>query len=207
MFITFEGIEGSGKSTQRELVLHWLKSEGHDVIETREPGGTDFGVHLRKILLSKDSRITTNRSELFLFAADRTEHIHQVIQPALSSGKWVVCDRYIDSTFAYQYGGRRHPKEDILDIIRLTRAIEPDLTIFLDVSVKEGLSRAASRGALDRFEQETIDFHDRVRGAYLECYELNQHRVVKIDAENRTPNEIFLDIKSAINSRRAVAHD
>ena len=84
----------------------------------------------------------------FSFAADRTEHIHQVIEPALSSGKWVVCDRYIDSTFAYQYGGRRHPKEDILDIIRLTRAIEPDLTIFLDVSVKEGLSRAASRGHL-----------------------------------------------------------
>ena len=158
MFITFEGIEGSGKSTQRELLIDYLKGQGIPFVVTREPGGTEFGVHLREVLLSKDSRITNNRSELFLFAADRTEHINQIIKPALNEGKWVICDRYIDSTFAYQYGGRQHSKADILDIIRLTDAPEPDLTFFMDVSVEEGLRRASSRGVLDRFEQETLDF-------------------------------------------------
>ena len=154
--------------------------------------------------LSKDSRITTNRSELFLFAADRTEHINQVIKPALNDGKWVVCDRYIDSTFAYQYGGRQHPKQDILDIIRLTQAIEPDLTFYLDVSVEEGLRRASSRGVLDRFEQETLDFHERVRAAYLECAQINSHRTISIAAEGHGPGSIFESIKQELNQRSVV---
>ena len=204
MFITFEGIEGSGKSTQRQLLVNYLEGQGIPYVVTREPGGTEFGVHLREVLLSKDSRITTNRSELFLFAADRTEHINQVIKPALNDGKWVVCDRYIDSTFAYQYGGRQHPKQDILDIIRLTQAIEPDLTFYLDVSVEEGLRRASSRGVLDRFEQETLDFHERVRSAYLECAELNSHRTISIAAEGNDPESIFESIKQELNQRSVV---
>jgi dTMP kinase len=204
MFITFEGIEGSGKSTQRQLLMDYLTQSDIPFVVTREPGGTEFGIHMREVLLSKDSRITTNRSELFLFAADRTEHINQVIKPALDQGKWVVCDRYIDSTFAYQYGGREHPKEDILDIIRLTHAIEPDLTFYLDVSVEEGLTRASQRGVLDRFEQETLDFHKRVRLAYLECAEINAHRTVKITAEGLDPTQIFESIKDEIKQRSVV---
>lgn len=204
MFITFEGIEGSGKSTQRQLLVNYLEQQGIPYVVTREPGGTEFGVHLREVLLSKDSRITTNRSELFLFAADRTEHINQVIKPALNDGKWVVCDRYIDSTFAYQYGGRQHPKQDVLDIIRLTQAIEPDITFYLDVSVEEGLKRASSRGILDRFEQETLDFHDRVRLAYLECAQINSHRTISIAAEGHNPESIFESIKQELNQRSVV---
>ncbi|MEK9726945.1 MAG: dTMP kinase [Candidatus Margulisiibacteriota bacterium] len=201
MFITFEGIEGSGKSTQRQLLMEYLTDSKIPFVVTREPGGTEFGTHMREVLLSKDSRITTNRSELFLFAADRTEHINQVIQPALNEGKWVVCDRYIDSTFAYQYGGRQHPRQDILDIIRLTDALEPDLTFFLDVSVEEGLRRARQRGVLDRFEQETFDFHQRVRAAYLECASLNPHRIVSIMAEGLESAAIFESIKQEIKHR------
>ena len=204
MFITFEGIEGSGKSTQRQLLMDYLTKSDIPFVVTREPGGTEFGIHMREVLLSKDSRITTNRSELFLFAADRTEHINQVIKPALDQGKWVVCDRYIDSTFAYQYGGRQHPKEDVLDIIRLTHAIEPDLTFYLDVSVEEGLKRASQRGVLDRFEQETLDFHKRVRSAYLECAEINARRTVMIRAEGLNPNAIFESIKDEIKQRSVV---
>ena len=201
MFITFEGIEGSGKSTQRNQLLDFLKSQSIEYIETREPGGTVFGTHLRDLLLSRDSRITQHRSELFLFAADRMEHIHQVIQPALSAGKWVICDRYIDSTFAYQYGGRQHPKEDVLDIIRLTGAIEPDLTFFLDVSVSEGLRRASNRGVLDRFEQETAQFHERVRHAYLECLDRCSHRFVRVIAENRSVEDVAKDIQEILKRR------
>jgi dTMP kinase len=204
MFITFEGIEGSGKSTQRDQLLAYLIEQKIPFIKTREPGGTPFGNHLRDILLAKDSRITMNRSELFLFAADRTEHLNQIIQPGLAAGKWVVCDRYIDSTFAYQYGGRGHAKQDILDIIRLTGAIQPDLTFLLDVSVKEGLRRASLRGVLDRFEQEDEIFHHRVREAYIECYQANRHRMVRIRGEGRSESSIFNDIKREIIARRTM---
>ena len=167
MFITFEGIEGSGKSTQRERLLEWLDARSISYISTREPGGTKIGQILRELLLANQSDISSNRTELFLFAADRSEHLNQVILPALERGDWVVCDRYIDSTYAYQYGGREHDEQDILDIIRLTRAIEPDLTFLLDLSPEEGLQRAKARAKLDRFENEQLSFHERVRNAYL----------------------------------------
>jgi dTMP kinase len=203
MFITFEGIEGSGKSTQRQLLSDYLTRQGIDHVLTQEPGGTELGVHLRQLLLSRDSRLTTNRSELFLFAADRTEHVHQVIAPAIAAGRWVICDRYIDSTYAYQYGGRQHSESDIRAIIELTQAVEPDLTFFLDVSVDEGLRRASKRGALDRFEHETHDFHERVRTAYRACVHMHAHRFIAIDAENRSPDTIFTDIKQHILERKA----
>ena len=117
MFITFEGIEGSGKSTQRQLLLRWLGSQDISYVATREPGGTRIGKTLRHLLLTNDSMIASNRTELFLFAADRCEHIEQVIKPALNRGDWVVCDRYVDSTFAYQCGGRQHKESDILDLV------------------------------------------------------------------------------------------
>ena len=147
MFITFEGIEGSGKSTQRQLLLDWLKTRDISYVATREPGGTNIGQTFRDLLLSNDSLISSNRTELFLFAADRCEHIEQVVRPALDRGDWVICDRYVDSTFAYQCGGRQHNESDIIDIIRLTDAISPDITFLLDLSPEEGLRRATERGS------------------------------------------------------------
>lgn len=204
MFITFEGIEGSGKSTQRQRLLEWLDARSISYISTREPGGTDIGQILRKLLLANQSDISSNRTELFLFAADRSEHLNQVILPALKRGDWVVCDRYIDSTYAYQYGGREHDEQDILDIIRLTRAIEPDLTFLLDLSPQEGLQRAKARATLDRFENEQLSFHERVRKAYLKRAQLHSDRMVVIPANGQSIDAIFDKVLEKINERSRV---
>ena len=204
MFITFEGIEGSGKSTQRQLLLDWLNLQGISYVATREPGGTKIGQTLRDLLLSNDSDIASNRTELFLFAADRCEHIQQVIQPALDRGDWVICDRYVDSTFAYQCGGRQHDQSDILDIIRLTNAIQPDITFLLDLSPEEGLRRAKERGNLDRFEKEAIDFHDRVRSAYIDWADRNSDRTMIIPVDNQSVDQIFEIIKNEVSKRSGV---
>ena len=204
MFITFEGIEGSGKSTQRQLLLDWLNLQGISYVATREPGGTKIGQTLRDLLLSNDSDIASNRTELFLFAADRCEHIQQVIQPALDRGDWVICDRYVDSTFAYQCGGRQHDQSDILDIIRLTNAIQPDITFLLDLSPEEGLRRAEARGELDRFEKEAIDFHDRVRSAYIDWADRNSDRTMIIPVDNQSVDQIFEIIKNEVSKRSGV---
>ena len=180
MFVTFEGIEGSGKSTQRERLLQWLDNEGISYVSTREPGGTNIGRVLRQLLLSNQSELHSNRTELFLFAADRCEHLKTVVMPALARGDWVICDRYIDSTYAYQCGGRQHDEQDILDI-RLTQAVEPDITFLLDLFPEEGLRRAKARADLDRFEREVLAFHVRVREAYLKCASLHSHRMVVVN--------------------------
>ena len=204
MFITFEGIEGSGKSTQRERLLEWLDARSISYISTREPGGTKIGQILRELLLANQSDISSNRTELFLFAADRSEHLNQVILPALKRGDWVVCDRYIDSTYAYQHGGREHDEQDILDIIRLTRAIEPDLTFLLDLSPQEGLQRAKARATLDRFENEQLSFHERVRKAYLKRAQLHSDRMVVIPANGQSIDAIFDKVLEKINERSRV---
>ena len=205
MFITFEGIEGSGKSTQRKRLLHWLDERNISYISTREPGGTGVGQVLRELLLSNASSIVSNRTELFLFAADRCEHLEQVIRPALARGDWVICDRYIDSTYAYQCGGREHDEQDILDIIRLTNAIEPDLTFLLDMAPEEGLRRAKARADLDRFENEQLSFHQRVREAYLKTADENNHRFSIIPSDGQSVDVIFDMIVTKINERRPMA--
>tara|TARA_A100001015_G_scaffold308053_1_gene405010 strand:+ start:2291 stop:2899 length:609 start_codon:yes stop_codon:yes gene_type:complete len=202
MFITFEGIEGSGKTTQIQLLEQWLADQTIDYVTTLEPGGTKAGNALRQMLLEVPSSIQNPRSELFLFAADRCEHIEQVIQPNLKQGKWVICDRYIDSTYSYQYGGRQHLKQDVLDIIRLTGALEPDLTIVLDLPVEEGLRRAKNRADLDRFEQEELAFHQRVRDAYLDCEQFD--RVAIIRTQELSVDDVFNQIVNEINRRRKV---
>jgi dTMP kinase len=204
MFITFEGIEGSGKSTQRKRLLRWLDQQNISYISTREPGGTGVGQVLRELLLSNTSSIVSNRTELFLFAADRCEHLEQVIRPALARGDWVICDRYVDSTYAYQCGGREHNEQDILDIIRLTNAIEPDLTFLLDMSPEEGLRRAKARADLDRFENEQLSFHHRVRDAYLKTAHDNNHRFSIIPSDGPSVDAIFDMIVTKINERRAM---
>lgn len=180
MFISFEGGEGCGKTTQIELLSKYLTSKGKDVVITKEPGGTALGIELRKILLEKEPEVL---SEIFLFAADRVEHVEKVIKPALDKNKTIICDRYMDSTLAYQLGGRGLPE----DLVRYTnwvasRGLVPDITILLDVPVEVGLKRAKERGNIDRFEKELVVFHERVRDKYLEIAQNDPKRIKVINS-------------------------
>ena len=169
MFITFEGIEGSGKTTHSKWAAAYLEEKGLKVIHTREPGGTKVGEIVRKILLEKSTPLAPF-AEIFLFAADRAEHVAEVIQPALERGEVVICDRYIDSTTAYQSGGRNIPKEWVGTLNNLSsQGVLPDLTFLLDCPADVGLTRARVKGgAPDRFESETGAFYQRVRSRYLQ---------------------------------------
>jgi dTMP kinase len=176
-FITIEGVEGSGKTTQSALLADFLRKRAIDVVETREPGGTDVGERIRQILLSPLHHDLAPMTELLLFLAARAQQVNDIIAPALSSGKWVVCDRFFDATLAYQGHGRGI---DIRTIKKLnevsTAGLRPDLTILLDLDVETGIKRAvsakrefAAQGAGgDRLENENQDFHRRVREGYLD---------------------------------------
>ncbi len=177
MFITFEGGEGCGKSTHARLLMKHLVKRGLDVTLTREPGGTRLGRNLRKVLL-KIGRLSSGITELMLFAADRAEHVEGVIKPALKARKIVLCDRYIDSTTAYQMGGRKLPGSLVSrmnDISSL--GVAPDLTILLDIPPKLGIKRGTYNTKKDRFESENLDFHRRVRSAFLKVAGKERKRI------------------------------
>ncbi len=210
MFITFEGIEGSGKSTQIGLLAETLSARGLSVAVTREPGGCRLGQTLRAILLSLESRDLTSRAELFLYLADRAQHVEEVIKPALAAGKVVLCDRFADSTVAYQGYGRG------LDV-GLLRTLNdaavgnawPRLTILLDLDPEQGLRRALARnigqGACvteGRFEAESLDFHGRVRQGYLALAALHRDRFAVIDAGG-TVDAVAKAVWSAVSPRLA----
>lgn len=181
VFIAFEGGEGSGKSTQSHALKTWFEGQGRTVVLTREPGGTELGRQLRHILLDLESAEIALKTEALLFAADRAEHMAQVIHPAFSRGEVVICDRYVDSFVAYESGGRQLPREEVLPIARwATDSLTPDLTILLDIAPRTGLSR---RGELDRMESQPIDFHERVRTAFLELASKAPDRYLIVDAE------------------------
>lgn len=179
--ITFEGGEGSGKSTQSRMLGKYLSSKGFKVLLTREPGGTAFGKMARDLLLSTKTKLASF-TELFLFAADRMEHVEKVILPALKKGHVVICDRFIDSTVAYQIGGRRLPK-DIVEYLNKvsSRGLVPDLTLLLDVDIQTGIKRAF-KGGWDRFESEKKNFHLRVRSGYLKLAKTCPRRVKLVDS-------------------------
>lgn len=200
MFITFEGGEGCGKSTHVKLLAEHLISQEKEVMVTHEPGGTPVGEAIRKTLLSKDVGLEV-LSEIFLFAADRVEHLEKVILPALSTGKIVISDRYIDSTIAYQLGGRGLP-EDLVRYINWVscKGLIPDITFLLDVPVKEGLKRARRRGAEDRFEAEILAFHERVRDKYLEIAKDNPERIKVIESIG-TIEEVQQKIRELVKTR------
>ena len=167
LFITLEGGEGAGKSTQLAAMQAWLRQKGHDVIATREPGGTALGERIRDVLLHHTDEMSAEAETLLMFAA-RAEHLERVIRPALSAGKVVLCDRFTDATYAYQGGGRGLSAERIAHLEHWVQGdLRPDLTILLDVPVKIGLERAAGRGRPDRFEAAQAGFLERVRDAYL----------------------------------------
>jgi len=166
--ISVEGIEGVGKSTLLPLMAETLRQSGVKVIETREPGGTVIGEQIRDVLLHQKEAAIAPVTELTLMFAARAQHLEEVIKPALQAGHWVLCDRFTDSTYAYQGGGRQLPTSLIEKIEHaVIESFQPDHTVLLDLDVIEGLNRAAQTGAKDRFESESIAFFNRVRAAYL----------------------------------------
>jgi dTMP kinase len=200
MFITFEGIEGSGKSLQIERARSYLRQKGVDCLATREPGGTDFGKALRRILLGTDGCRREPWCELLLYLADRYQHLKEVIEPALEWGLVVLSDRYQDATRAYQGAARGIPPQEIETLVQLLGIVEPDKTILLDLKPEEGLSRARMRNSASptaaaegRFEAEEVAFHIRVRNAYLELAEKFPGRIHIVDASG-SPDEVFARI-------------
>ncbi len=179
-FITFEGVDGAGKSTHLAWFSDALRQRGLDVVVTREPGGTELGEQLRTILLNQSMTIGT---EAMLMFAARLEHIEQVIKPALQAGKWVVSDRFSDASFAYQGGGRGLDWAKLTQLEQWVHAdLQPNLTLFFDVPVEVARQRLANNVTLDRFEQEQSDFFERVRAGYHKRVQQNPQRYAVIDA-------------------------
>ena len=185
LFITFEGGDGSGKTTQINLLASWLESEGHTVVITREPGGTDLGTELRNIILHREGFIAP-RAEALLYAADRSHHIHTLVRPALQRGEIVVQDRYLDSSVAYQGAGRVLDPTEVRNIsLWATENLMPDLTVVLDVPASVAKERqAAVERQYDRLEAEAEDFHTRVQKSYLALAAEEPHRFLVIDGES-----------------------
>jgi len=199
-FITFEGIEGSGKSTQVARLAEWLATRGCKPVVTREPGGTPLGRKLRDALLKGD--VEDALTEAMLMTADRAEHVARVILPALDRGDHVLCDRHADSTLAYQGGGSGVARDVLETLNRVaTRGLVPDLTLLYDVDPKVALARMHARtgGNADRFEAESLAFHERVRAAYLELAQREPARFAVIDAA-RPPDEVFADGRARIEA-------
>ena len=199
LFVTLEGIEGSGKSTQLSLVAEKLKAKGLDVVVTREPGGTAVGESIRELLLESEDGAIGPEAELLLYLASRAQHVREIISPALVSGAVVLCDRYSDATVAYQAGGRGLSRESIREMNDLgTGGLKPDLTILLDLPEDEGLARAGGRGREpDRMEREEEGFHRDVRRAYLDIARREPDRVKIVDA-TASPDEISEMIVSLV---------
>lgn len=181
--ITIEGVEGVGKSTNLAFLENLLRDRGISFITTREPGGTPLGEEIRQLLLDKNQTQMTSMTELLLMFAARVQHIETLIQPALASGKWVICDRFTDSSYAYQGGGRGIPYEEIQRLEKLVlKGFAPDLTLLLDLPARIGLARAGERSDPDRFEREDDEFFNQVRQAFLQRAEAEQQRFRIIDA-------------------------
>ena len=181
LFITLEGPEGAGKSTNREYLAAHLRAQGLDVVLSREPGGTPLAERIRELLLAPSDEPMAVDTELLLVFAARAQHLAQVIRPALARGAVVLCDRFTDATYAYQGGGRGLPKDRIAALETFVQGeLRPDLTLIFDLPIEVGLARASARGRLDRFEQEGRTFFDAVRHAYLEraAAEPQRYRVV-----------------------------
>lgn len=211
LFITFDGPEGCGKTTQARLLADLLASMGYDVVCTEDPGGTSIGNKIRKVLLDPDNTSMAPKTELLLFLASRQQLMHEIIKPQLKAGYIVICSRFADATLAYQGYGRGLDLDFIVDLNdKVTEGITPDLTIYLDMEPKESIERVKARIAsantqdlklvsdeIDRIEQEMLDFHERVRNGYLELVETNSQRIKKINA-NDTVENVQADVKELV---------
>ena len=198
-FITIEGGEGVGKSTNADFIQSVLESRGCEVVVTREPGGTALGEALRSILLSADIESPVAMAELLIIFAARAQHLTTVIEPALAAGKWVLCDRFTDATYAYQGWGRNIDQRAIASLEQLVQgARRPDLTVLLDMDPSLGLARAKERAELDRFEQEELAFFNRVREGYLARAKEEPARWLIVDA-SKTLDEVTTVIGQTLN--------
>lgn len=199
-FLTIEGTEGVGKSTNLAYVKTWLETRGIEVVVTREPGGTPLAEEIRALLLARRDEGVDETAELLLVFAARAQHIAGVIRPALARGAWVLSDRFTDATFAYQGGGRGLSLDTIAQLERLVQGdLRPDLTLILDIDVQLGLERARQRGELDRFESETIAFFERVRAAYRARVDAHPQGYSLIDAGQNLP-AVQADIDKALSA-------
>lgn len=197
-FITLEGLEGAGKTSRLADLKTFLERRGKPVLATREPGGTALGERLRELLLTTDQGPMAPMTELLLMFAARSEHVARVILPALQAGQWVLCDRYVDASYAYQGGGRQLGEAPVAALEALLPArARPDLTLLLDLPVETGLARARHRSAADRFEQEAIAFHQRVRDAYLARARQFPQRYCVIDAAG-DPDTVRTAVEHAV---------
>ncbi len=200
-FVTLEGVEGAGKSTQKQVVCELLASRDIPFIETREPGGSLHAEQIRELLLAPSQTPPSDLCELLLMFAARADHIEQTVQPALARGHWVICDRFTDATYAYQGGGRALPAAWIETLERLVHpTFGPDTTILFDVPVDVGLARATQRGTLDRIESEDRAFFERVRASYHAQAASEPARYVVVDA---TPNadDVSQSLRETLTAR------
>ena len=198
LFITFEGGDGSGKSTQLRHLMDWLKETGHTVVESREPGGTDLGLELREMVLHRRGHIAP-RAEALLYAADRAHNIATKVRPAIEAGSIVVQDRYLDSSIAYQGAGRVLKPDEVRGISAwATEGLLPDLTVLLDLDPAEGRARIKG-GQYDRLEEEQHDFHARVRESYLTLADAEPRRFLVLDA-TRSVDYLAAAIRSRVSA-------
>lgn len=196
-FITVEGVEGVGKSTCLAAIERTLRESGHPVLATREPGGTALGERVRELILDEHDGGLSGQIEALLIFAARARHLQRIIVPALAEGRWVVCDRFTDATYAYQGGGRGVDRNALDAMAQMVQeGLEPDLTLLLDAPVEVGLQRISEREH-DRFEKEHISFFNRVRSTYLEIAEQAPERIRTIDA-NRPVDIVTSDLESVL---------
>ena len=203
MFITMEGGEGSGKSTAIRKIVAELEKEGHEVVLTREPGGTPISEEIRNVILDKKNTDMDPRTEALLYAASRRQHIVQKILPALKEGKIVICDRYLDSSLAYQGGARGLGIDNVLNVnLFATEGLEPDLTLLFDIKPEEGLARIAANSGreVNRLDAEKLSFHRAVRSAFLSLAKRFPKRYFIIDA-SKSPDEVYEAALKEIEAR------
>ena len=206
LFVAFEGGEGCGKSTQVPLLAEWLRERGHVVRTTFEPGEGVLGQAIRDIVLDPVNTDLSDRAEALLYAADRAQHVASTITPALAAGQIVISDRYVDSSLAYQSGGRGQPHAEIAQLSAwATQSLVPDLTVLLDIPVDVGLARARGRAGVDRLEAESVEFHERVRKTFLALAAAEPDRYLVLDATVARPAlaaEIADRVGALLDARR-----